>query len=151
MSYIKIRFHNDRSFIEREIQEALDGMLRISGSPVFSIGESTWRPHADLYETQEEIILRVDLAGVQRENIHLEVSRTAIRIHGVREQQVIPGTTRYRLAEIPYGYFERHLALTAVVDPDRIDATYNNGVLEVRMVKKPPESDIRRKIEVNKS
>jgi len=125
-------------------------MLSMAGSSLFAIGENTWRPHADMYETPEEILLIIDLAGVRREDIHLEVSRRTIKIFGKRDQMMIPGTTRYRLAEIPYGYFERHLSLPAAVDTDRVEATHRNGLLEVRMTKLPPGGEVRKKIPVSR-
>ena len=69
----------------------------------------------------------IDLAGTSREDIHLEVSRKNIKISGKRDQQYLAGTTRYHLAEIPYGYFERHLALHTPVDAEKVQATYENG------------------------
>jgi HSP20 family protein len=150
MSYIKIRFRNDRSMFEREIQDAIEGMYRMTNQAMFAVGEHTWRPQTDIYETPEEILVVMDLAGVQREEIHLEVSRKSIKIHGRRDQKAIPGTTRYRLAEITYGYFERNLSLPAPVSAEAIEATYKDGLLEIRMVKLPPESELPRKIAITK-
>jgi HSP20 family protein len=148
MNYIKIRFRNERSMIEREIQDAIEDMFRMTNQAMFTVGEHTWRPHTDIYETPEEILVVTDLAGVRREEIHLEVSRKAIKIHGKREQKAIQGTTRFRLAEIAYGYFERHLSLPAPVDGEKIEATYKDGLLEIRMIKLPPESESARKIAI---
>lgn len=146
MNYIKIRFRNDRSVIEREIQDAFEDMFSITHPTLFSVGENTWRPHTDVYETSDEILVVVDLAGIKREEIHLEVSRKAIKIFGKRDQRALTGTSRYRLAEIPYGYFERHLRLPVAVDADKIVANYKDGLLEIRMVKLPPENDTAKRI-----
>jgi len=148
MNYIKIRFRNDRSMIEREIQDALQDMFGLTSSTMFAVGEYSWRPHTDIYETPEDILVIMDLAGVRRDEIHLEVTRKAIKIYGKRDQKALLGTTRYRLAEIPYGYFERQLMLPAPVDGERIDATYKDGLLEIRMAKLPPESDLARKVTI---
>ncbi|HPC32121.1 MAG TPA: Hsp20/alpha crystallin family protein [Syntrophales bacterium] len=120
----------------------LDDMFHIAG-PTFTLCEHTWRPHADIYETADAIIVILDLAGVVREDIHLEVSRKTIKISGKRDQHYLSGTTRYHLAEIPYGYFERHLALHAPVDSETVQATYANGLLEVRLEKIPPDRERR--------
>jgi HSP20 family protein len=141
MNFIKIRFRNDRNLIEREIQEAIEDMFSMTNPTMFAMGEHTWRPHTDIYETPDEILLVMDLAGVKREEIHLEVSRRAIKIFGKRDQKALLGTSRYRLAEIPYGYFERSLNLPSSVDGERVEATYRDGLLEVRMAKLPPEGE----------
>ena len=148
MNYIKIRFRNDRNMIEREIQDAIEDMFSMTTPAMFTMGEYSWRPLTDIYETAEEIFMVVDLAGVRREEIHLEVSRKAIKIYGKRDQKAILGTTRYRLAEIAYGYFERHLALPSPVDAERIEATYKDGLLEIRMPKVPPENDLTKKVAI---
>jgi len=150
MNYIKIRFRNDRNMVEREIQDAINDMFRLTNHSMFAVGEHTWRPNTDIYETPEKILVVMDLAGVRREEIHLEVSRKAISIHGRRDQKTIPETTRYRLAEIAYGYFERRLSLPAPVDGETIEATYKDGLLEIRMAKLPPESETARKISITK-
>ncbi|MDQ5985029.1 MAG: hypothetical protein CSYNP_00733 [Syntrophus sp. SKADARSKE-3] len=148
MNYIKIRFRNDRGMIEREIQDALEDTFRMTSPAMFAVGEHSWRPNTDIYETSDSILVVMDLAGVKRDEIHLEVSRKAIKIYGKRDQKALLGTTRYRLAEIAYGYFERHLSLPAPVDGDRIEATYRDGFLEVRMTKLPPVSEAVRKVTI---
>ena len=148
MNYIKIRFRNDRSIIEQEIQDALQDMLKLTHPTLFTMGEHSWRPHTDIYETPDDILVIMDLAGVRREEIHLEVTRRSVKVYGKRDQQALAGTTRYRLAEIAYGYFERHLALPAPVDGDRIEATYKEGLLEIRMAKLPPENDLAKRVTI---
>jgi HSP20 family protein len=148
MNYIKIRFRNDRGMIEREIQDALEDTFRMTNPAMFAVGEHSWRPNTDIYETSDQILVVMDLAGVKREEIHLEVSRKAIKIYGKRDQKALLGTTRYRLAEIAYGYFERHLSLPAPVDGDRIEATYRDGLLEVRMARLPPVNEAVRKVTI---
>jgi HSP20 family protein len=148
MNYIKIRFKSDRSMIEREIQDAIQDMFSMANPTLFALGEYSWRPYTDIYETPEEILVIMDLAGVRRDEIHLEVSRKAVKIYGKRDQKALLGTTRYRLAEIAYGYFERHLALPAPIDGERVEATYKDGLLEIRMAKLPPESDLVKKVTI---
>jgi len=142
MGYIKIKFRNERGKFEQEIQDVLDDVFHIAG-PAFTLCEHIWRPHADIYETVEAIVVIIDLAGTSREDIHLEVSRKNIKISGKRDQQYLAGTTRYHLAEIPYGYFERHLALHTPVDAEKVQATYENGLLEIMLKKIPPDRERR--------
>jgi len=114
------------------------------------MGETAWRPQMDIYETQDEILVIIDLAGVNMEDIHLEVGRTSLKIYGKREQRAMPGTSRYRLAEIAYGYFERQITLPVPVNAETVEATYKNGLLEVRMAKLPPRRGTVTKVAVTK-
>jgi len=142
MGYIKIKFRNDSGKFEQEIQDVLDDMFHIA-SPTFTLCEHAWRPHTDIYETPELIIVLLDLAGVAKDDIRIEATRKSIKISGKRDQHYLSGTTRYHLAEIPYGYFERHLALHAPVDAEKVQAIYANGLLEVRLEKIPVERERR--------
>jgi HSP20 family protein len=142
MNYIKISFRKHQGgTIRGELEDALEEMFGVTIPTMFSVGEHVWRPHTDVYETPNEVLVVVDLAGVKKEDIHLEVGRKSLRVHGKREQKALPGTTRYRLAEIAYGYFEKQVTLPVAVDEETAEAVYKDGFLEVKMLKRPPEGD----------
>jgi len=91
----------------------------------------------DMYEAATEIILLVEVAGVRREDLHLEVSSDTLTISGRRAEPPLESSARFRMAEIPFGPFERRLTLPAPVDADTVRATYANGLLIIRMSKRP--------------
>jgi len=134
MDYIKISFCNDiderHAKMDRSIQDVF-GSLNSS----FSIEERTWRPQVDIYETEEEIIVRAEAAGVDKEDLAVEVSRRAIKLTGKRSELPRIDNATYRLAEIQYGKFERVLYLPVPIDTEIVSATYCNGFLEIRLVK----------------
>ncbi len=150
MNYIKISFRKEESTVRGNIEDALEKMFGMTMPTRFAVGEHAWRPQMDIYETQEEILVIIDLAGVRMEDIHLEVGRKSLKIYGKREQKTLPGTSRYRLAEIAYGYFERQLTLPIAVNEGTVEATYKNGLLEVRMAKLPPARETTTKVVVTK-
>ncbi len=134
MDYIKISFCNDidelHSKMDRSIQDVFGSL-----NSAFSIEERTWRPQVDIYETEEEIILRAEVAGVDKEDLAVEVSRRAIKLTGKRSELPRIDNATYRLAEIQYGKFERVLYLPVPIDTEIVSATYCNGFLEIRLVK----------------
>lgn len=134
MDYIKISFCNDidelHSNMDRSIQDVFGSL-----NSAFSIEERTWRPQVDIYETEEEIILRAEVAGVDKEDLAVEVSRRAIKLTGKRSELPRIDNATYRLAEIQYGKFERVLYLPVPIDTEIVSATYCNGFLEIRLVK----------------
>jgi HSP20 family protein len=136
MSYIKIRIGDDIEKFGTDLISSIDEMFRLM-SPRFNPGKCMWTPHIDIYETPVEITVLVDVAGVQKDHIHLEIGRRMIKISGVRREQPIPRQTKYRLAEIPYGYFERSLSLPAQIDPDASSASYMDGFLHIMLTKLP--------------
>jgi HSP20 family protein len=136
MDYIKIRFAENPEGAESEFRRTLEEMLRVA-NPRFTLSRHRWRPQIDIYETPEEIIIQAEIAGVRQEEIQLEVAPGAVKISGTREGGARGEDARYRLAEIPCGYFERTLSLPALIDTKKAAAVYRNGLLEIRLAKRP--------------
>ena len=134
MDYIKIRFTDDVDRLSSEFEKTFEEMFR-SVNPMFTLSERTWKPQMDIYETPEEIIILAEIAGVNIENLELEISSKAVRVYGSRTEFPRIENATYRLAEIQYGKFERILYLPAPIDPEIVSASYTNGFLQVRLAK----------------
>ncbi|MCD4777390.1 MAG: Hsp20/alpha crystallin family protein [Desulfobacterales bacterium] len=145
MDYIKIRFGGNFDELGSKIEKTIEDMFR-SMNPVFSFSECTWKPQMDIYEIPEEIIIIAEIAGVNKENLEVEISSKAVKIYGHRIELARVENTRYRLAEIQYGKFERILFLPAPIDTDKVTASYLNGFLQIRLAKMPPA--IRHKVPI---
>lgn len=133
MNFIKIKFNNN---FEEEFQKAVDEVFHLV-SPVFRQHECIWTPHIDVYESPDEIILLADLAGINKEELHIELTRKKIKIAGVRKIISVVKNVRYCLAEIPHGYFARSIILPAAVDAESATANYADGILMIRINKQP--------------
>jgi len=134
MDYIKIRFISDFDQLDSKFEKTIDEMFR-SISPTFTLAERKWKPQMDIYETPDEIIILAEIAGVNKEDIALEISSKAVKIYGNRAEFPRVENATYRLAEIQYGRFERILFLPAPIDPEVVSASYSNGFLQVRLAK----------------
>jgi len=134
MDYIKIRFGNDFGKSDSRFDKNIEDMFR-SMSPMFSLSERVWKPQMDIYETPQEVIVLAEIAGVDKDNLEVEISSRAIRISGNREEIPRVENTTYRLAEIQYGTFERILYLPALIDTDKVSASYLNGFLQIRLAR----------------
>jgi HSP20 family protein len=93
----------------------------------------------DMNETPDEVIILAEVPGVDKEDLDVEISSKAVRIQGNRFARHCSDNATYRLAEIQYGKFERILFLPAPIDPEVVSAAYQNGLLEIRLAKLPPE------------
>jgi HSP20 family protein len=93
----------------------------------------------DMNETPEEVIIVAEVPGVDKDDLEVEISSKAVRIKGNRYARHCTGNATYRLAELQYGHFERILFLPAPIDPEIVSAAYQNGLLEIRLAKQPPE------------
>jgi HSP20 family protein len=138
MEYIKIRFLDDFGQLGSKFEKTIEDMFR-SMSPAFTLAERTWKPSMDMNETSEEIIIVAEIPGVDKDDLEVEISSKAVRIQGNRYARHCPDNASYRLAEIQYGRFERILFLPAPIDPEVVSAAYQNGLLQIRLAKQPPE------------
>jgi HSP20 family protein len=134
MDYIKIRFTKDFDQLGSTFEKTVEDLFRTI-NPMFSIAEQKWKPQMDMYETPEEIIIMGEIAGVNKEDLELEISSKAVRVKGNRIQFPRIDNAKYRLAEIQYGKFERVLYLPSPIDPEVVSASYANGFLQVRLAK----------------
>lgn len=99
-----------------------------------------WRPPVDLYETGEEIVLKVELPGVSIEDLEVALFEDALVIEGSRScplpaEGASGGPIRFLAAEIRYGPFRLEIPTPAPLDRDRISANYQDGFLFVTLVK----------------
>jgi HSP20 family protein len=136
MDYIKIRFVDSQEGIETEFRKTLEEALR-AVHPRFTLSRHRWRPHVDIYETSREVVILAEIADIRREQIDLEIGPSAVKLSGIREGAPRGEDARYRLAEIPCGYFERSLTLPALIDTETASAVYRDGLLEIRLTKRP--------------
>ena len=100
-----------------------------------SMGQPTWRPPADVVETATEVIVLVELAGVDHEQLDVLLFEDALIVEGERR---LPAHTAgvYHAAEIRQGQVRLELPLPAAIDPERVNAHYERGLLEMRLGKR---------------
>ncbi|HBI47456.1 MAG TPA: hypothetical protein DDX93_01835 [Smithella sp.] len=134
MTYIKINFGGS---FEDEFQKAVDEVFHLV-RPAFKNYKCAWHPNIDVYESMEEVIVLADMAGINKEELNIEVDRKRIKIAGIRKAIRLLNNARYCQAEIPHGYFERNVALPAPVDVQSAVASYADGILVVRINKLLP-------------
>ena len=134
MDYIKIRFGDDFVRTASGFEKTFDEMFR-SVSPMFTLCDRTWTPQMDIYETPEEIIIRAEIAGVDKENLEVEINTKAVKISGNRCELPRIENATYRLAEIQYGKFERTLYLPAPIDTEIVTSSFSSGFLQIRLAK----------------
>jgi HSP20 family protein len=104
----------------------------------------TWTPNVNLYETDTCYLLCVDLAGVDKDKIDLEVHEQRLILRGARtvpahtddEPEISKRRLRVHLMEIDHGLFSRVVELPRNVEKERIVAHYRNGMLWIEVPKK---------------
>ena len=98
--------------------------------------EVCWKPQIDVYETETEYVVIVELGLIKPNDVSITYKDNLLYIRGVR--QVIPSKEKrhYHKMEINYGPFERRINITGEVEIDKLSADYEDGFLEIRLPKK---------------
>ncbi|MCF8091327.1 MAG: Hsp20/alpha crystallin family protein [Desulfotignum sp.] len=133
MEHIEIRFGNNLDSYDTE-EKSFEEMFQ-SVNPMFCFSKRIWKPQMDIFETQNQIIIQAEIAGVKKEDIVIEVNNKAVKISGNRKPSQPDPTATYRLAEIQFGQFERVLYLPSVIDVEKVSAVFNNGFLQLTLGK----------------
>lgn len=104
-------------------------------------------PRVDVYEQDNEIILRADVPGVKKENLDIKVARNSISIRGKVEEVENELEENYLYRERSFGEFTRTVQINTHMEYDLAKANCNNGILEIRVPKK--EIDVGKKIQID--
>jgi HSP20 family protein len=122
----------------RELARVQDEMGRILDDRMtYRAGESLgWTPAADIYEDEEGLTLRFDLAGVEPKDVDIRFENGVLTLKGERKLEKEEKKDNYHRIELSYGAFNRSFSLPATVDPEKIRAESKNGVLAVHLPKK---------------
>lgn len=94
-----------------------------------------WQPPTDVYENDEGIVVRVEIAGMRVEDFSITLDERRLLIEGAR-QDPEPKQTYYQM-EIGYGEFHVEVQLPWIVDPDCVEATYEAGFLRIFLPRPP--------------
>ena len=115
--------------------------------PSTSEGDPTWAPRTDVVETDDAYHLSMDLPGVDAEGVDVHFDDGMLRGSGQREVRADHREGRFHRVERSYGHFLRSFRLGNDIDTDGIDASYDRGVLTVRVPKtearKPRQISVR--------
>ena len=96
---------------------------------------ATWAPPVDIYETENELVIKADLPDVQDKDIDVRVENNTLTIRGERKFEQNVNEDNYLRIERSYGSFMRSFSLPNTVSSENIRAEYRNGVLTLHMTK----------------
>ncbi len=97
--------------------------------------EGGWCPPTDVYETRDTLVIKMAIAGVEREDVHIRFFTDGIVISGLRRPQKESGTIAYHQMEIRSGQFKRVVKTQAPLDSENTRFSYENGLLTVSIPK----------------
>lgn len=131
------------SAIQSEVNRLFNSFF---DTPATVNGPRRWLPAMDLVETDDHLVLRADLPGIREDDVSIEVEDNVLTVSGERKAEHEESKEGYHRVERAYGSFSRSLTLPDGVDPESIEASFDRGVLEVRIPK--PEERKPRKVAI---
>lgn len=105
--------------------------------PVLMPVEKGWKPLTDVFETDEAVVVMIDIAGISINDVKLTLQNNILTIRGIRREHPPSEKRHYHKMEIDFGPFERRIELPTRIDPDRAERRYLQGFLEIVLPKQP--------------
>ena len=135
------RGFGDLSRWERDMEGMMDSFFGRRMRPWWperwfrTAGALADEPALDLFEEKDEIVVKAELPGLEKDNVEVNLSDQTLTIKGEKKKEEEVKEEDYFRSERSYGRFVRSLQLPADVQGDKVKASFKNGVLEVRMPK----------------
>jgi HSP20 family protein len=135
---------------ERDMERMLGNFFSGRGHSLFD--DRSWgsrlgmqEPSVDLYEDQDRVVVKAELPGLSKDDIQVSIADNVLTIKGEKKKEEEDSNKDYYRSERVYGAFLRTLPLPAEVNPEKVQATFKNGVLNIRL----PKSEEAKKKAIN--
>jgi HSP20 family protein len=132
--------------VAERMRRLAEQMFNQLGSPALLAEAAAWTPLVDIEEQDDAYLLEMEIPGVQRDDVNIEVVGNELMITGELKERERKGIVRRRTRRV--GRFDYRVMLPSQVDAERIEAKLSDGVLTVRV---PKKEQGRRRIEVTTS
>jgi len=119
--------------LNQMLDAAFTGWPLANESPDFVT--SAWVPPTDIFEEADGIRIQLELPGLKPEDVTLTLENSTLTIRGEKKQVAEEKTTKGHRYERSYGAFERSFSLPSTVDPDKVNARFEHGVLTIMIPK----------------
>ncbi|MBI5344803.1 MAG: Hsp20/alpha crystallin family protein [Deltaproteobacteria bacterium] len=136
MGLVKWDPFKDLFFLQERMSRIFDeALMQYKGGGGITGG--VWYPPVDIYETEDAIILKAELPGVDRKHVTIEVNENLITLKGERKFEKNLAEENYHRMERFYGTFQRVFNLPNAVEKNDVKASFKDGVLEIIVLKAP--------------
>ncbi|MBN2223288.1 MAG: Hsp20/alpha crystallin family protein [Deltaproteobacteria bacterium] len=127
-------FHDLLTLQDRMDRLFQDSMTRNRGYEQ-SLAPGFWSPPVDIYETDKAVILKAELAGLNKNDVTIEIKDSNLVLRGERKFEKDIKEENYHRIERSYGSFSRTFSLPQTVDSSKVTATFKDGLLEIMIPK----------------
>ena len=133
MNFVRWNPFNEMSLLQNQMNRLFDTTLQ--GWTGDSNGTTQWTPSADIYESENELVVNLDLPGVDPKIVDIRVENNVLSIRGERQFEDKQNKENFHRVERSYGPFARSFTLSTAVDAYKFRANYKSGVLSITLPK----------------
>jgi HSP20 family protein len=129
----------------------MNRLIRESSTPEVpeeALTTTTLAPPVDIYEDEHNIILKIEVPGIDEKDIDVSIQNNTLTVHGVRKIEKEEKEENFRRVERHYGSFTRSFTLPSSVDPGQVSARCDKGVLNINLAKKAEAKPTQIKVNV---
>ncbi|KAI94979.1 molecular chaperone Hsp20 [Rhodomicrobium udaipurense JA643] len=141
-------FQSFRTEMDRLFENFLSGVPQLAGFRQGVPADHGLTPSLDVKETDKELVVKADLPGIEEKDLQLTVHNGQLRISGEKKSEKSEEHENYYVKERNFGSFTRTIPLPDTIDEDKVEATFDNGVLTVTLAKKDDHIKPQKKIEI---
>ncbi len=138
MTIIKWDPFRNIAILQDRINKLFDDSFPCTGDAEDDLNRCSWNPPVDIYEKDEGVVITIDLPGVNKADVDVEMKDDVLTINGHRFDEENVDEEQYYRRERTCGAFQRSFTLRSVVPPESIKAKFKNGILRVE-IPKPKE------------
>jgi HSP20 family protein len=121
--------------VRDEMNRVLNEVFGRSANDESAWFSGAWAPPVDIYETDDALVMKAELPGFSKDDINIELKENTLVIRGERKREDEVKEGSYHRIERAYGAFQRSFLLPTTVDQNKVNASYKDGVLELRLGK----------------
>ena len=147
-----VRFEPFRDLLTT--QREFDRLFKEAFSPMSGeteVSTRSWAPPVDIYETEDAIVLKAELPGIDPKDVEVRVEDNTLYLKGERNYEKEVNEQNYHRIERSYGSFARSFSLPNSIDAEKVKAEYKDGLLTLTMPKREEAKPKTIKIDVTKS
>ena len=132
----------------KQEMERMERLLREFRKPIMPVTAGFREPLADIQVTDKEVIINVELPGIDKEDVQLNITEDSIDIKAEKKKEIIEKKKGYFRQERGYAGFRRYFSLPVKVIPEKAEAKLEKGVLRIRIPRAKPEKKKKKEIKV---
>jgi HSP20 family protein len=122
-------------YMQHEMNRLMNDLFRGGHKGNGGRPAGSWMPAVDVYENEQALILKAELPGFSKDDVHVELKDNVLTLKGERKREVEVKEEQYHRMERSHGAFQRSFALPIGVEAEKAEATFKDGVLELTLPK----------------